>query len=147
MLELDGEPFTTGRATYLDDAKGAVDEARVFVRVKLEQVGVLLFALDTGSPWCVLDPEVAEAIGAFEIGGEPQTLLAWGNKVAGKLVRLPLTLLAEQGDSLDVSEVLFFVSRDTAPGRRVLGYSTFLSHIRIGLDPGRNAFHFGPAER
>ena len=59
----------------------------------------------------------------------------------GQLIRLPVTLVADEGESLDL-EAQFFVSPEWRGGT-FLGYTGFLDRIRIALDSPANLFYFG----
>ncbi|MBI2998810.1 MAG: hypothetical protein HYY46_10260 [Deltaproteobacteria bacterium] len=60
----------------------------------------------------------------------------------GHLERISITVLADDGDSLDVDATVF-ISGDW-PAGNFLGYTGFLERIRTGLDPQENFFYFGP---
>ena len=144
MLKQDGEDFTTGESRFLDrlptDAEAS---SKIYVKLRpVELATTLLAQLDTGSPWSILEPEVAEAVGLFDAVGEPKRLSTRGLTFEGQLVRVPVLLLADDGDSLEIDAIVF-VSRDWPAGNFV-GYSGLLESIRIALDPQANRFHFGP---
>ena len=146
MLRLNGQDFTTGRATFLDrlptDAE-ATD--KIYIKLRPGALETTILAqLDTGSPWSVLDPEIAQAVGLLDETGEPKTLSARGHKFHGHLVRMPVLILADEGDSLEVTATVF-VSKDWPAGKNFVGYSGLLESIRIALDPQVNHFYFGAA--
>jgi hypothetical protein len=147
MLELRGSAFTSGRARFSDrPAVGFEPTAKVYVKLHLESLDLTVLAqLDTGSAWSVLAPEIAEALGLLDGKGEAVKLGTRLGTLEGRLVRVPITLLADEGNSLEV-EGTFFVSPDWPAGRTFLGYSGLLDSIRIALDPRANDFHFGPPE-
>ena len=121
MLRLNGQDFTTGRATFLDrlptDAE-ATD--KIYIKLRPGALETTILAqLDTGSPWSVLDPEIAQAVGLLDETGEPN--------------------LADEGDSLEVTATVF-VSKDWPAGKNFVGYSGLLESIRIALDPQVNHF-------
>jgi hypothetical protein len=61
-------------------------------------------------------------------------------------VPVQLTLLADEGDSLDVDAAVFVATGDEYPvGRSFLGYAGLLERIRFALDPQTNQFYFGAA--
>ena len=97
--------------------------------------------LDTGASWSVLNPEVADELDLFDRDGETVTISSRVGTVEGKLVRARTTLVAEDGDSLEVDSTVF-VSRDW-PAGNFIGYSGLLERIRFALDPQANAFMFG----
>lgn len=145
MLKLDGEDFTTGESRFLDRLPTDPEaSSKIYIKLRpAEREMILLAQLDTGSPWSIFEREVADAVGLFEATGEPKRLSSRGLTFEGRLVRVPVLLLADAGDSLEV-DALVFVSREWSAGNFV-GYSGLLESIRIALDPQANRFHFGPA--
>lgn len=98
--------------------------------------------LDTGSTFSVLDADLAEEIGAFDEADAPRVEMGTRHGVfGGRLVRRPVWLLAEEGDSLEV-DATFWVSSAWRYGH-FLGYGGFLQRIRFALDPDANQFYFG----
>jgi hypothetical protein len=55
---------------------------------------------------------------------------------------VPVLILADEGDSLEVDAVVF-VSKDWPAGKNFVGYSGLLESIRVALDPQANHFYFG----
>lgn len=144
MLKLEGESFTTGRAQFRDQVPGFRElTAKVYVQVEFPGIenATLLAQLDTGAAYSTLGREWAEALGVLDGAGHPITLDTRLGKFMGRLERIPLTLIAEEGDSLDI-EALFFVCREW-PGKTFLGYTGLLEHLRFALDPSSNLFYFG----
>ena len=92
----------------------------------------------------MLDLELAQALGVLELHGEPARIHTRYGYVEGRLERIPLILVADEGSSLDL-ETTFLVSRDW-PGKTFLGYTGFLDRLRIALDPPVNDFYFGEPE-
>jgi len=60
----------------------------------------------------------------------------------GYLVRLPLTLWADEGEDLQLDGT-FFVSDNWPDGMTFLGYSGLLDALRFAVDPQANDFYFG----
>jgi hypothetical protein len=143
VLTLDGAPFTSGRTRFLDASlEGAEPTAKIYVKILPEGVESPVVAqLDTGAPWSILETEIAEAIGVLDEGGVPTTISSRVGDVSGHLVRIPLTLLADEGSSLGIDATVF-VSREWPRGS-FLGYSGLLESIRFALDPQANQFYFG----
>jgi len=101
--------------------------------------------LDTGSTYSVLDADVAEQFGAFEETDAPSIEMGTRRGVLrGRLIRRPIWLLAETGESLEV-EATFWVSPEWRQGH-FLGYAGLLQRIRFGLDPQANQVYFGLIE-
>ena len=145
MLTLDGTPFTTGRATYRDlHPQRRSMKSAIYVQVVLPiHPNISLYAiLDTGTPFCIFETEIAEALGLFPIDGESMSLKTAYGPFHGTIRRAILRLVAEQGDSLDI-EASLFVTDDWTYGN-FLGYSGLLERIRFALDPMTNSFYFGP---
>jgi len=145
MLLLAGQPFSSGRASFLDSLPAKDNRsARVYVRVSVPGMHETFLALlDTGAEWSVLDREIAEAVGIADAEGEIINLRHKDGATRGKLVRTTVTMIADEGGGLDV-EATVFVPDDAWPGgRNFIGYSGFLEKIRIALDPQQNQVFFG----
>lgn len=99
--------------------------------------------LDTGAPWCIFESSIARAI-EHRLDALPGTsvLDTRLGRFEGKLCIGTLTLLATEGEDLDV-EATIFLCPDW-PGGNVVGYIGFLARICSGLSPGENDFFFGP---
>ena len=145
MLTLRGSTFARGRSTFSDQAPGRHEPtAKIFVKVHFEGLEKPILAqIDTGAAWSVLAPEIARKIGVADVSSEQQARLRTHLGVwEGHLVRLPFTLVADEGDSLR-SEGVFFVCSDWPQGWTFLGYSGLLDSIRFARDPQANDFYFG----
>ena len=97
--------------------------------------------LDTGASWSVLNAELADDLELFDRDGDTVTISSRMGTVQGKLVRAMTTLVADDGDSVEVDSTVF-VSRDW-PAGNFIGYSGLLERIRFAIDPHDNAFIFG----
>ena len=110
------------------------------MRLQFEGVSVLAL-LDTGAAWSIVDTEVADALGLFEEDGSQVTISSRVGRVTGKLVRVNATLVAEDGEGVELESTVF-VSREWSHGSFV-GYSGLLERIRFAIDPDSNSFFFG----
>lgn len=146
MLILSGKPFTLGRASYLDqDPNSAAGQARIHVRIRPEGLQAPLLAiLDTGAPWCVLPSELVELSGHPPIDEEDQRLLTKDGRFTGKLYRVAITLLADEGESIEVESTVF--SSPEWNGPVFIGYNGLLERIRFALDPPNRHLYFGLPE-
>jgi hypothetical protein len=90
-----------------------------------------------------LEQDIARALGLFHASGTFSRLSTRLGDLRGRLLRIPLKILADEGNSLEF-EATFFVSPDWHGGT-FLGYSGLLDRLRIGLDCPRNLFYFGEA--
>jgi hypothetical protein len=146
MLKLGGKDFTCGRCLYVDAVPQTHEPtAKVFIKVLLTgQVLSTVYAqVDTGAPWSVLAPEVAISLGLLDSEGERTSLDTRLGRMDGILTRIPIRILADDGDSFD-TEGTFFISPDWPAGMNFLGYSGLLDAMRFALDPQANHFYFGP---
>lgn len=147
--ELVPDNFSQGMARYRDRYPGQEQFARIVLAVTLEGRLPVQAVVDTGAPWCVIDPILAERVRtAADVGYEPgMKLMIRGVRYKGKLIRMLITLEAERGESLDVDATVF-VPRLSAgemwPYPNFIGLDGFLNRIRFAIDPSENAFYFGP---
>lgn len=144
MLKLNGQDFTTGSAKFLDDdLEDREPSPKIFVRVRFPSLErkPALAQLDTGAAWSVLQRDIAEELGLLGGVGELARLQTAAGIMRGRLERVPLVLIADEGDSLNL-QATFFISPQWHGGT-FLGYSGLLDRLRIGLDCPRNLFYFG----
>ena len=147
MLTLDGESFTTGRAEYYDaDPERASQQAAIYVQIVLPLgSGISVLALvDTGTPYCIFNRDIMEALGFTFDNDDKIDLSTRVGTVSGSVERMHITLAAEEGNSLDI-DASVFVSDEWHHGH-FLGYSGFLERLRFAVDPRTNSFHFGQGE-
>lgn len=141
--------FAAGMVYYEDHYPGQERTARIVVPVMVEEYLPVQAVLDTGAPWCILSPEIAEQVGITAgTGYEPSgRVLHRGQWYKGKLFRMRIGLEAEQGESLDIEATVFVPT--LPPGEtwlhpNFIGLDGFLNRIRFAIDPDENAFYFGP---
>ncbi len=82
-------------------------------------------------------------MGALSSVGVPKRLSSRFGTKDGRLVKVPLTLPADEGESLTLDQATVFVSEDWPKGKNFLGYIGFIESIRMALDPQENMFYFG----
>ncbi len=107
------------------------------VRCKLPGVpGIEMALLDTGAQWSMIGGELARILlGSIEITNDkPPAMQTRKGRMQGKMGRLTITLVAEEGRHLDVDATVM-LSEDW-PGPVVLGYRGLLERARLALDPG-----------
>lgn len=143
MLTLNGETFASGRVKFLDQTPAENPATpKIYVPIRPADLGATLLALlDTGSAWSILQADVAAEIGLFDRDGNPMTMKTRLGEYRGKLVRTVITLLAEEGQSLEVDATVF-VSTEWTAGN-FIGYAGLLERVHIALEPERNNFYFG----
>lgn len=145
MLTLEGVAFAQGRSTFSDHSKEAPElSAKIFVRLLVGDLDSAVIAqLDTGAAWSVLDPKVANLLGLTKADGFSTLLETRFGRKAGKLVKVPIRFLADEGASFE-TQGTFFICSDWPDGRTFLGYSGLLDSIRFAVDAQANHFYFGP---
>jgi len=112
------------------------------VEIKLAGLtGTWIAQIDTGAAYSVLEVDAAAALGLLDLKGPWTRLSTRLGTLSGQLIRLPVTLVADHGESLDL-EGMFFVSPEWRGGT-FLGYTGFLDRLRIALDSPANLFYFG----
>ncbi len=141
--------FASGVTRYEDHYPGYEQSARLVIEVNVENRYTVPAIVDTGAPWCVLDPELAQQLQVTQaVSYEPTTMLIIRQgSYKGRLLKLNLTLQAEQGEDLSVDATVFIPSLGPGelwPHPNFIGLDGFLSRIRFAVDPGENAFYFGP---
>lgn len=143
MLFRGGALFCGGRSRFLDNITGGVEgTAKVYVKIVPEALGEVLVAqLDTGAAWSVLDAEVADALSLLNGNGFPTPLTARGGVFHGRLERIRIDLVADEGESFGLDATVW-VSPQWRQGN-FLGYEGFLSRLRFAIDPSDNFFYFG----
>jgi hypothetical protein len=133
----------TGRAGYAADYMEGPFQLSVAVECLVGELAVNAL-LDTGSQWCVLPAEIAVTLDETSGSDEPTERLSTRlGTFAGRLVRIPLALVAEDGETVDV-DATWFVSPDW-PGPAVIGWKGCLERIRFALDPTLEQFYFAGA--
>lgn len=143
MLTLNGERFASGRSKFLDHhPRFPEPTAKVFVKLEFPGLeGFSIAQVDTAAAYSILELELARALDLFDLEGYWTRMSTRMGLMDGKLVRLPVTFMADEGRSLDL-EAMFFISKDWRGGT-FLGYTGLLDRIRIALDSPANLFYFG----
>jgi hypothetical protein len=147
-LLIDGG-FATGVTRYAGHYPGDQRNARIVVTIASIGGHAIPMIVDTGAPWCVLDPELAELWGLTPSATyTPSTALnVRGTSYRGSLVRATIVLQATSGADLEV-DATFFVPRlgpgEEWPWPNFLGLDGFLSRIRFAVDATEDVFYFGP---
>lgn len=135
--------FSGGRSTFLDQHPVLVEPTpKVFVKITFDGLEENCLAqVDTGAAYSVLERGIARDLGLLQSEGQFIRLSTRLGNLRGRLLRVPLRILADEGTTLEL-EATFFVSPDWHGGT-FLGYSGLLDRLRIGLDCPRNLFYFG----
>ena len=140
--------FVSGAMSYLDSYPGQEETSRIVLPLLLEGQLTIQAVLDTGAPWCVLDPEIAEIVTTPEVARyTPQErLLIRGVRYDGQLYRMGFHLIAEFGNSLEIDATVFVPTLrygEIWSHPNFVGLDGFLNRIRFAIDPDDNSFYFG----
>ncbi len=151
---LDGTSFATGAMQY-EYRPATLGETtnRIILAISVEEKVQTTAVFDTGAPYVVLPPTIAQQAGYTEEQGlDEGTLLIRGKWVKGSIGRLNITLQATQGNNLDIDSTVFVPKYKQDWGDfemywsdfpAFLGLSGFLERIRFAIDPNTDTFYFG----
>lgn len=144
----DGEPFATGAVMYRYGPAGQRDaNPRILIPVELE--GFATFAvLDTGSPYVMVAPAIAQRLGLDPANALEQTRITHRNNLwNGGLHRIEVKFVATQGMTPVVDATAFVpdVSEMEPWGDMpsFLGLTGCLERLRFAVDPGTDTFYVG----
>jgi hypothetical protein len=140
--------FVTGVLRYEDYYPNEESEARIVLPISVAGFINAHAIVDTGAPWCVLDPAIVRLVVPASEFRYPAThhLLIRGIWYWGLLFRIGLTLNAEEGENFQVDATIFVPSlrpNELWPHPNFIGLDGFLNRIRYAIDPAENAFYFG----
>lgn len=131
----------TGRTGYLADYAEGPHQLFVAIECLVGDYSVNAL-LDTGSQWCILPARIAAAMAEGGASDAPREQMSTRfGTITGRLLRLPLALVAEEGETLDV-EAMWFVSIEW-PGPAIIGWKGCLERVRFALDPTEEQLYFG----
>src|SRR5215467_12906582 len=142
----DGEVFATGAQPYLSRSIRAADPSNRII-VEVEIGGLRTSAvIDTGAPYVVLDPSLAQVLGVNLRTALFSTILSIrGHRVQGSLHRMNLTFLADEGEEITVEATVFIPQVDTGSWAlpSFIGWTGCLERLRFAVDPLDETFYFG----
>jgi hypothetical protein len=130
----------SGRAQYYADRP--LNQHLLFVAIACLVGSQPLDALvDTAAQWCMLPETVAGGIeyAVSDEESDARVHTRFGT-VAGRLVRIPTRLRAQEGRDLEI-EATWFIS-DEWLGPPVIGWKGCLERLRFALDPSDESFYF-----
>lgn len=145
----DDEGFASGATPY-DEHWGRFLSTHIIVPVRIG--GLLTQAIvDTGASWCIFDPEIIRQIGFQEAEwyDADQTMLPIrGQYMSGKLLNLPVSLIAEYGASLEINATIFVPEWNPEvswPNPNFVGLDGLLNAMKYAVDSTEKMFYFGVA--
>lgn len=147
MLQLAGQPFTTGVLTYFDeDPDKKRENAAIYIPVNIplgggRSIAVIAF-VDTGSPYVMVGPDVIEALGLRPHSAAVHiTVHTRMGLIDGFLDSVDLVIPAEDGESLQIAANVF--ASDKWDQGVFLGYAGCMTHFNFAVQPDANKFFFG----
>lgn len=140
--------FVRGRAVYRDHYPGDSEQTpRIVLSVRVAAMPIYAI-VDTGAPWCVLDPDLMHPLIAC---GQAEMLynvdyIVRGHKYHGQLVRVAIDFEGEHGFYMRMESTAFVATLDENPPwyhPNFIGLSGCLDRMRFAIDPDENGFYFG----
>lgn len=146
-----GESFAIGFTGYeYRPATSHETTPRLVLEVEIE--GILVEAVvDTGGVYLFCHPAIARRLSLTpsEALSEVQAILLRGVLVQGRLYRLSLTLLADEGEDVIIQTTAFVPEPEEAEHWGdlpcLLGLYGCLERARFAVDPRTERFYFSPA--
>lgn len=145
----DKSPFATGAVQYSRLPIGRDERSsRLLLPVRLEGSQTEA-VLDTGAPYVICAPQIADAIGLDAASAlENIRLSIRGTSVNGGLHLLEMRIPADQGSSLALEVTAFVPNPEFAEAWGILpsflGLTGCLDRFRFAVDPATDTFYFGP---
>jgi len=141
--------FSSG-VTYYDDRFPGDEDDYVRVVILVMVAGILApFIVDTGAPWCVLDPHLAQPQIKNGHADHIKNILYWVRRTPykGALFRLDLSFQDRATGNLTTVDATVFVPTLTLDDEwrepNFIGLKGCLERIRFAVDPAESAFYFG----
>lgn len=146
LLFSDGESFATGAMRY-DYAPATPSEttSRIILTVAVENV-ITDAIVDTGAPDPIIAPRVARQAGLDLVNPLDRiTMMVRGMRLEGSVIRLTMTLIAEEGVDHNIDATAFVPDIEESWGNfpSFIGQIGFLERIRYAIDPTNDTFYFG----
>lgn len=140
----DDSSFASGLCGFQDSlGTHGNSTPKVYIEVEIEDHRIIT-AVDTGGVYLVVDPELVHVNPEDGLGHV--NLNVRGYDMPGSLHRIPITIPADEGGSLEIETTAFVPDMTTGiPWNfpNFLGWQGCLERMRIAIDPNRNVFYFG----
>jgi hypothetical protein len=138
--------FACGKTTY---ARLGNTNDRMLLHVNFGGKVSTFAVLDTGTHWCILNPEHFEAVEGTCESYQSEDWRIRGETYSGRIYRMPIYLDSEEGEGLEVEGSVFIPT--LRPGQKYehpdfIGLIGFLERIRYAIDPEESKFYFGKME-
>lgn len=143
--------FVCGAVRFTD--RDPQDQVRIVIPVRFAHQEKILATVDTGSPYSILDPSIADRLGIdLAEGYRPEgTVQILNFNLEGWICRIPVELEASEGMGTGLEFRASVFIPELGPGLEwsdhfnVIGLQNFLFRIRFAVDPDRDnqLFYFG----
>jgi len=142
-----GRAFATGATPYFIGNIGEPTAGRLMMRLTIEGQP-LMAAVDTGTPFVICHPDLAESLKLTLTDPLEKTrLLIRGIEYRGQTYLMSAQIAADEGDDISLTVIVFIPQLD--PGEiwmlpSFVGLEGMLQRIRFAVDPETSLFYFGP---
>ncbi len=132
--------FATGLARSSDNLPGRVSAAHMVLTIRIGGLITTQAILDTGSPWCILNPDMVAILGDLveETYVPTESLVIRRIYYQGRFARVVIRLLVEAGTDLDVEATALVPILSVGAAWDVLdfiGLEGFLQVVHFAVDP------------
>lgn len=150
LIDSNGREFATGEyPCFMGHASVGDRLTRLFVYVRIGRAQTSA-VIDTGGAFFVVDPDLATTIGVDRDDAlARERIHIRGLVQRGTIHRLPLTLLAAQGEPLTFEATAFVPELEHGevwPLPSYLGWQGCLDRIRFAVDPADEVLYFGAVD-
>ena len=142
-----GRAFATGATPYFVGNIGEPTAGRLMIRLTIEGQP-LVAAIDTGSPFVICHPDLAELLKPSLTDPLEKTRLhIRGIEYRGETYLMSAEIMADDGDDISLTVIVFIPQLD--PGEvwtlpSFVGLEGMLQRMRFAVDPDASLFYFGP---
>lgn len=141
-----GDSFATGAIRYVyRPATESETTNRIILKLQVADAEIDAI-LDTGAPYPILAPRLARQAGLDRLPPlERKIMLIRGMRLDGSIIRVNMTLPADEGEDLDVDATVFIPDVEEYWGDfpSFIGQIGFLERMRFAVDPSTDTFYFG----
>ena len=147
LLYSDGARFSSSVANYFDGYGTIGTDNRIYISAQFDTLPRTFALVDTGAPWSVLPKKKAKELNPNYLNEvlETKTLSIRGEQEEGVLIRIPITIYADEGEDITI-EGTVFVPDNERDIPDFIGLEGVLNRIRFAIDPHNCSFFFGRIE-
>lgn len=138
MLKSD---FVSGAVTFLDEWD---ESSRIVIPIVFSGKTILAI-VDTGAPYCVLAPDIADEVGIDRTAGErlKKPMISRLGSHDGWLCRVSVTIEPELGEGTEFETTVFIPEGEWPSDKNFIGLTNFLFQLHFAVSPRENLFYFG----